>query len=549
LGKDGFLNTSTEEVVLPSNKLGEASENLPSPPTETEKYCYCQPEGKLLSVIGLICLAVFLVNAALFFSKHLVLLPYAFFCLIYLANIGFCSFGFALAKTFDRPAHEALKTAHAAYTPSVDVFLPNCGEDVDLLDNAFAAMSRLDYPNFKVYVLDDVGRAEVKALAEKYDFFYLCRPNKGELKKAGNMRYAFARTSGELILVFDADFAPRRDFLKETVFYFSKNPKLGILQTPQFFELRPEQSDIQKGATFLQEVFYRLIQNFRDRWGASVCTGSCALYRRSALEPFGGAAPVERSEDVNTGLSVLRTGWHIEYLPLNLSKGLSPDTISGFFTQQYRWCSGSIHLITSRLFWQQNISLLGKFSYLLSILYYVTSGLGVFMFSLPSIINVWCYPGSIHVANYAIMIPSIMALLMVRSFWSHAPWGVYCLTTAAAAAYTHLISLMDVLTKDVAPWIPTGASHKTKDIKFNRFKSALHFIPVAQICLFFAGAVFNWSKLDLVALLPSAGLLTLNLLLTRLIVEQIAVDERGGKIAAAQAHRSGEKAQIPQPQS
>lgn len=29
------------------------------------------------------------------------------------------------------------------------------------------------------------------------------------MKKAGNLRYAFARTSGEAVVIFDADFCPR----------------------------------------------------------------------------------------------------------------------------------------------------------------------------------------------------------------------------------------------------------------------------------------------------------------------------------------------------
>ncbi|CAN0312789.1 unnamed protein product, partial [Hapterophycus canaliculatus] len=35
------------------------------------------------------------------------------------------------------------------------------------------------------------------------------RPNIPELKKAGNLRYAFARTSGQVLVIFDADFCPR----------------------------------------------------------------------------------------------------------------------------------------------------------------------------------------------------------------------------------------------------------------------------------------------------------------------------------------------------
>ena len=51
------------------------------------------------------------------------------------------------------------------------------------------------------------------------------------MRKSGNLNWTFARTQGELILVLDADFRPRPDFLLETVPYF-EDPDLGLLQTP-----------------------------------------------------------------------------------------------------------------------------------------------------------------------------------------------------------------------------------------------------------------------------------------------------------------------------
>ena len=86
------------------------------------------------------------------------------------------------------------------------------------------------------------------------------RDNAPELKKAGNLRYAFARTSGEAIAILDADFCPRADFLKETVPYFNHDASIGILQTPQFFRFRDEQTWIEQGAGVTQEFFYRMVQ-------------------------------------------------------------------------------------------------------------------------------------------------------------------------------------------------------------------------------------------------------------------------------------------------
>lgn len=80
-----------------------------------------------------------------------------------------------------------------------------------------------------------------------------------ELRKAGNLRYAFERTSGEFLAIFDADFCPRPEFLRETTPYFADGD-IAILQTPQFFRRREEQTWVERGAGVTQELFYRMVQ-------------------------------------------------------------------------------------------------------------------------------------------------------------------------------------------------------------------------------------------------------------------------------------------------
>src|SRR6185437_1135645 len=157
--------------------------------------------------------------------------------------------------------------------------------------NTWAAVSALmaAYPGAaRAYVLDDGPSGEARAAAAASGFGYLRRPEPRAGKKSGNLRYAFARTSGEFLLILDADFAPRPDFLAETLPYFAGDDRLAIVQTPQFFRESIAQAWIENAAGAIQEVFYRFIQVARDRFGAAICVGTSAVYRRSALEPQGG---------------------------------------------------------------------------------------------------------------------------------------------------------------------------------------------------------------------------------------------------------------------
>ena len=265
-------------------------------------------------------------------------------------------------RGFDVAAHRALIEAWSppAY-PGVDVFLPICGEPVEMLRNTWTAVCALlaAYPGpIQAYVLDDGPSDEAQDLAASLGLAYIRRPGQRVHKKSGNLRYAFAQTASEFILILDADFAPRPDLLAETLPYMD-DPALAIVQTPQFFRESPDQSWLENAAGSVQEVFYRAIQVGRDRFGAAACVGTSAVYRRAALEAQGGAALIPYAEDVHTGLNVMRDGWSIRYVPIVLSTGICPNRMDAFVRQQYRWCAGNVGIVCSRRLWTVRMSLAG----------------------------------------------------------------------------------------------------------------------------------------------------------------------------------------------
>ncbi len=93
--------------------------------------------------------------------------------------------------------------------PFVAVFLPWCGESLVVYEKTLIGVKNLHYKNINVYILDDKGDLHVKELSDKYEFNYLCRPNKGEYRKSGNLQYAWEHSKGEeFAFVLDADFIP-----------------------------------------------------------------------------------------------------------------------------------------------------------------------------------------------------------------------------------------------------------------------------------------------------------------------------------------------------
>ncbi|MCB1487514.1 MAG: glycosyltransferase, partial [Bauldia sp.] len=139
--------------------------------------------------------------------------------------------------------------------PTVDIFVPTYNEDAGLLATTLAAAKGLDYPADKltIWLLDDGGtdqkcnsdnveeavtaqqrRAQLQKLCRDLEVNYLTRA-RNEHAKAGNLNNGLDHSTGELVAVFDADHAPARDFLTETVGYFEEDEKLFLVQTPHFF--------------------------------------------------------------------------------------------------------------------------------------------------------------------------------------------------------------------------------------------------------------------------------------------------------------------------
>jgi cellulose synthase/poly-beta-1,6-N-acetylglucosamine synthase-like glycosyltransferase len=419
----------------------------------------------ILSFLSLSTGMILFVRASVYFYWFGIFFGY-FTLYLMLSYIGIGIWG----KDFDPVKHDEIKKQNFDFLPNVDVFLPICGESMDVVKNTWDHVAKLDWPHLKVHVLDDGDSAEARALAARFGFNYIVRDNRPELKKAGNLRYAFSKTDGEFIIIFDADFCPRPDFVREVIPYFQHDDKIAIVQTPQYFRVRKEQTWVERGAGVVQELFYRLIQVNRNRFGASICVGTCGTYRRSSLVPFGGTAPIGYSEDVHTGFSVVTTGWKLVYVPVCLAMGVCPDTMPAFFIQQYRWCMGSSTLLTNPEFWKCSMTAIQKLSYLSGMLYYSATAIGIFTNPIPGALLIWIKPEAVIWYNIAFAIPSLLFSSVVMRLWARQPYGTAAAKVKVIQNYAHLIAIKDLMMNTKFAWVPSGGSARGK--RSSKFKQA-----------------------------------------------------------------------------
>lgn len=256
----------------------------------------------------------------------------------------------------------------ASSLPTVDILVPSYNEPIEMLSVTLSAAKNMHYPQNKrtVVLCDDGGtdercnsddpvkaqaahkrRADLQALCAELGIVYSTR-ERNINAKAGNMSAALERLDGDLVVVFDADHVPARDFLARTVGYFVVDPKLFLVQTPHFF-LNADPVDRNIGLRAdcppENEMFYHQGHKGLDRWGGAFFCGSASVLRRAALDSVGGFAGETITEDAETALEIHSQGWKSLYVDHAMIAGLQPETFTSFIEQRGRWATGMMQLL------------------------------------------------------------------------------------------------------------------------------------------------------------------------------------------------------------
>jgi cellulose synthase (UDP-forming) len=499
---------------------------LPDPPDDEEKHSYVRRHLWVLtgaSIISMSCLVVSQFRLVQSSPWLIALLPCLGFTLLYyVTSLRVNSF----TADFDWEAHRRLVQGWRPESyPTVAVFLPVCGEPIDVLENTWTHVRRLadHYPGRATpYVLDDSADPELAAMAERFGFVYGSRPNRGWFKKAGNLHFGLSISDEEYILILDADFAPRTDLLAELLPYMEHDPKTGIVQSPQYFRVRERQTWVERGAGSVQELFYRAVQVSRQRYGGAICVGSCAVYRRAALDANGGTTLIDHSEDVHTGFDLRRLGWDLRYVPIPLATGNCPDNVSAFYHQQYRWCSGSMSLLGSAKFWSTKLRFTTRLCYVSGFLYYIHTALFTFVVPLIPIVLLIAMPDMLKVEYMLLVLPSVIYTFLIFPLWHRCPYRLEAWAVRLMYGWAHAFAVWDAVFGRCQPWRATGSAAAGRN-RNRRFWIGV-WVWSGGTALVWVGAA-TWRTLTLYP--PDFALVLASGLFYALIVGRVLVPPRG----------------------
>lgn|GEM_PF-6103913 len=234
--------------------------------------------------------------------------------------------------------------------PAVDIFIPTYDEDLNVLEKTLVSALAIDYPNFKIWVLDDGNRKFLRDYCHAKNIYYISREKRINAK-AGNINNALGQTSAAFILILDADFAPYKNIIKKGLLSFL-DKQVAVVQIPQFyynFDYIQNNLFAKKVIPDEQRYWYDVNQPYYDNKDLSMYCGCPAILRRVALEKTQGFPTDTVTEDLHLNYCLQEIGYITRYLNEPLAIGLNAEDVSSFCRQHYRWALGAIQVLRSRI--------------------------------------------------------------------------------------------------------------------------------------------------------------------------------------------------------
>ncbi|HEY4942520.1 MAG TPA: glycosyltransferase [Rhizomicrobium sp.] len=307
--------------------------------------------------------------------------------LVLLASTVILTEGIELAASLWRVERRVVRAAIPEKSPRVSVHVPCFNEPPAMVIETLNALSRLDYDNFDVIVLDNNTpdpatwmpvQAHCATLGERFRFFHY---DDMAGFKAGALNEALKLTDPKTVYVavIDSDYQVEPFWLRRALPFFASD-NIAVVQGPQ--DYRDAHQSIFKAMAYEEyRGFFQIGMVERNEHNAIIQHGTMTIVRRHALEEVGGWAMWCITEDTELGLKLFEAGYGAAYIPEPMGYGLMPDTLDAFIGQRYRWVYGAMQIMKRHagavFLGRSKLSAAQRYQFLVGWLPWISDGLGM----------------------------------------------------------------------------------------------------------------------------------------------------------------------------
>lgn len=251
-------------------------------------------------------------------------------------------------------ARERLELSESSPTrnqqPLICVQLPVHNEAL-MVGRAIDALCGLDWPKdrLEVQVLDDVSTDDTPQLAaeriaawsrEGVKVLLHSRVNRSDYK-AGLLREGLQLTEANYVAVFDVDYWPDPGVVRALMSILLAEPRTAFVQARLDYRNREHNWLTRAQATELDTL--GAYEHAARNWSGIPMTfsGTCAVWRREAIEDAGGWSGRSLTEDIDLSLRAFARGWRSRFLASVSVPGELPESFAVLSAQRLRWGAGT----------------------------------------------------------------------------------------------------------------------------------------------------------------------------------------------------------------
>lgn len=269
--------------------------------------------------------------------------------------------------------------------PWVSIHLPFFNE-LNVARRILEACIDINYTNFEVLVADDSRDTTIEILREKRwrhgkpVIKFVHRKDRvgykgGALKEA--MRFMHPLT--EYIVVFDADFVPPANILRQFIYQFKLYEKdskpVAAVQGYQLHYLNRNENWITKGVRAEFSGSYMVERLAEEVFGLmKMVSGSVFMFKAELLKELGWNHSI--TEDWDLTLRLYLRGFKVVYTPLIQAPAEIPTTIRRLVRQRMRWAEGhtfAVHRYFGSVIRSSKLTIAEKLEFLYFAPYYLQS--------------------------------------------------------------------------------------------------------------------------------------------------------------------------------
>ncbi len=289
---------------------------------------------------------------------ELILLCFYVLALIVLSIFGL--YGLAMVVAYRRLQPRDPQPARSVSDdelPLVTVQLPVFNERY-VVERLIDAVCELDWPKEKleIQVLDDSTDDTIvlsRAVAERkreegYDVKLLHRTDRSGFK-AGALKEGLAAARGEFVAIFDADFIPSPNFLRDTVPHLVADPGIGMVQA-RWEHINSDYSLLTRMQAMALDAHFAMEQQVRNRSRVFInFNGTAGVWRKTCIIEAGDWHSDTLTEDLDLSYRAQLCGWRFLYLNDVTVPAELPAEVNGLKLQQFRWTKGAIETAKKHL--------------------------------------------------------------------------------------------------------------------------------------------------------------------------------------------------------